>query len=167
MPGPSEVIGKVAAKMKGLGSSGIYKRLKEDHGEVSALMKRVAASSDPDTRRKFFPKVRESLLAHSKAEDKEFYAPLFDQPETRGLIEHSRDDHDEIERLLDALSRMDAATDAWVEDFKRLMHAVEAHVKVEENEVFPKAAGIFSDNQAKEMERRFLEEKKRFQHTLS
>src|SRR5579884_4353382 len=58
---------KVAkATVKGLG--GVFRKLSQEHGEVTALLMRVKRSSDVEVRRSLFPDIRRELLCHEKAE---------------------------------------------------------------------------------------------------
>ena len=65
----SKVMG-AAKKAKGTleGLTGVFKTLMEEHGEVSALLLRVKASDDPETRTRLWPTIRRELLAHEKGE---------------------------------------------------------------------------------------------------
>lgn len=156
-----EMIGKAHAAAATLkGDTGIFRKLQEEHAEVSTLMKRVATSSDPETRRDLFPKIRRELLAHAEAEEKEFYPILEQRPETQALAKQARNEHAEVELMLDQLVGMDASSDAWVDVFDRLMKSVEQHVQEEEHEIFPKAKPFFDDTQANQVEKVYMERKR-------
>lgn len=163
--GIKETIAKGAGKLKKagaviMGDRGIFKQLKEEHGQVSALMMQVKAG-DEDTRAELFPTLRHELLAHSKAEEKEFYALLEQQSKTRDQIARSREEHQEVEQLLDQLSAMDVEDPEWVELFDELVTAVQEHVDREEDEIFAAAQEIIDDERAREIEERFLAQRKR------
>ena len=163
MPGPiTEAAGKAMGAAKGAvetvkGHTGIMSQLSEEHGEVSMLMKRCKASSDPATRKDLLSKIKTELMAHSKAEEAEFYAPLREYPETRDLVSHSKKEHEEIQDKLQTLSSSDARTDLWESTFSSLVETVEHHVKEEENELFPRAKKVLSSDQLEHMKKRFLE----------
>lgn len=162
MPQPSEIAGQLFGKARGAakaiieGRGGIFRRLAEEHGEVNALMQRVMASSaDSDARRELFPKIREELIAHAEAEQAEFYAKLNQFDKTRDLMPQSEDEHAEIERMLDELQASDSSQPIWMDTFKQLVHKVTTHVDREENEIFPRADEVLSEDQANDIEKRF------------
>jgi len=159
----SKVAAKVKGGMKAAGSAltgypGIFRHLAAEHGEVSVLMKRVAGSSDgSDVREELFPEIRKNLLAHAKAEEQEFYEPLRNRSATRDLIRKSLDQHRKIEEYVEKLSSGNKATQTWLETFERMMRAVEQHVDLEENQLFPAAKELLSTNEAQEMEEQYEE----------
>jgi hemerythrin superfamily protein len=153
----AKAVGKAKrAKAAIKGERGIFRRLHEEHGTVSALMKRVRASSDADKKRELFDTIRTELLAHARAEEKEFYSLLLSHPSTRELIEHSIDEHEQVEQLIDELMVRDTATIEWDETFDELVESVEDHVEDEENELFPRAKQVFSPDDLDAIEERFI-----------
>lgn len=161
----SKVAGKAAGKVKAAGAAmkgehGIFRKLKEEHAEVSAMMKRVAATTDPDTRRELFPEIRKEILSHAKGEEREFY-PVFRQfEETSDLIEESIEDHSAIEQMLDRLRTMDVDSEDWGDLFEEMMTEVQDHVDQEENELFPLAEKLIDRENAEQIEGRYLDRKK-------
>ena len=161
---PSEAIGKAAGLAKAAkavitGQRGIFKKLQQEHGEVSALMARVAASSSEKVRRDLFPTIKQELLSHAKAEEKEFYAVLKRFDETKLMIPNSTAEHDDMEATLQELDGMDIAGEAWGNLFKKLVKKVQTHVREEEHDLFPKAQKVISDTEAVDIEHRFLRQK--------
>jgi hemerythrin superfamily protein len=157
---PSEIMSKAAGKAKGVkaaveGHRGIFRHLQEEHAEVSALMKRVAAGEEPDIRTKLFPKIHTELMSHAKAEEKEFYPVLNQHAELKELIAQSEEEHEEIEQLLGELTTCDPGEDGWGDLFEELMTSVEEHVELEEKDLFIRAEKIIDDDQAKKMLERY------------
>ncbi len=151
---PSKLAGKAAGKAKSIGKAlqgytGIFRRLAEEHQEVAMMLKRVATSDD---RRELFATIRKELLSHAKAEEKEFYTILRDQPETSALVEHSLEEHQEVERMLDELNTSDVASESWTRGIEELRASVEDHVKEEEQDLFPRARDVLGDDVAKNIE---------------
>lgn len=165
MTKPSEFMGQAYGKARAAAKSiiegygGIYRRLAEEHGEVSALMTRIASSSDSSSRRELFDKLRKELLAHSHAEQQEFYSVLENHSETRSIASHSVAEHGEIELLLERLTTSDPSTKAWSEEFERLKQTVDHHVEEEEGKLFPQAKDVLTKDQAREIEHRFAQAK--------
>jgi hemerythrin superfamily protein len=161
----SEIAAKIAAKASGLraamvGKGGIFKRLIEEHTELSMLVQRIRASSDEDTRRELFSKVRREQLAHSKAEEREFYSVLREDARTSALAAESQDEHERIEDLVDRLSRAAVNDPSWTDLFERFAHELSAHVRREENEFFEEATKIIDRSESRRIERRFRQRKR-------
>lgn len=155
----AKAMGKAKGAAKALsGYPGIFHHIAGEHGEVSAMMKRVAGSSEGSkVREELFPEIRKNLLAHTQAEEKEFYGPLRRFPETKEFIAQAMDEHRKVQEYLEKLESGNKATKTWLQTFERMMRAVERHVEMEEHEMFPAANEVLSGEQAREMEDRFQE----------
>ena len=134
------VVKATKAKIKGL--TGVFERLSREHGEVTALLLRVKASSDPKVRAELFPKIRAELLSHEKGELLDVYPAFREYAElVRFADEHDREAQD-LQRQLGLLEQTDFADKAWPERFSRLVELVSRHVKEEENSFFPAASRV-------------------------
>jgi hemerythrin superfamily protein len=142
-----------------VGDLGIFRRLQAEHAEVHKLMARLAEDENPDLRSKLFPKVKRELLAHGRAEQKEFYSVLKRYESTRALATETMSQHDDIEGLLEELDDAEMSAGSWSDLFEELMSTVEAHVDAEENDLFPKAKEVVSQEMAKDLEHRFARQK--------
>lgn len=157
----SKAASKAAGTAKGIakaleGYPGIFHHLAGEHAEVSALMKRVASSSeDSSVREELFPEIRKNLLAHAHAEEEEFYSALRNYPEVEPIVSRCLDEHHKVEEYLGELESGNKATKTWGELFGRMMRAVETHVEREEKELFPKARELLTEDRAREMEERY------------
>src|SRR5262249_13766192 len=113
------------------------------------------SGQDPEIRTELFPEIRRNLLAHAKAEEKEFYEPLRGFPRTAPMIPQAVEEHRRIEQYLEQLHRESSSTDAWLETFRAFASGVDAHVQREENEIFPAAKDAFDSDRAKQIEQRY------------
>ena len=110
----SQGMGKAKAMKAALkGLSGVFRTLSEQHGQASALLRRLKGNSD--RRADLWPTVRTELLAHERAEMEVVYRELHYDPRTRLMAEH----HDE-----------------------EAVQTVQHHVAEEEGEIFPKAQDV-------------------------
>ncbi len=150
----AKVTGAAKAMEKALrGYPAIFRHLAGEHGEVATLLARVAASSeDIEIRGELFPEIRKSLLAHAKAEEKEFYEPLRGFSRTASMIPQALEEHRQIEQLLEQLHGQSFTSATWFGTFQTLCTAVEAHVEREENELFVAAKEVLDSDRAKQME---------------
>ncbi|MCD6034821.1 MAG: Hemerythrin cation binding domain protein [Rickettsiales bacterium] len=129
----------------------IYGYLIKDHRNVSNLMKEVLNTDNPERREKILEEIQHALLLHAETEQKTFYAALEHKRETEEPIEEAEEEHDEIKQYLSKLSKMPADNEKWMELFGEFKHAVEHHVKEEEERIFEKAKHILSDQEAKRL----------------
>jgi hemerythrin superfamily protein len=157
----SKAAAKVTGAARGLGKAlsgypAIFRHLAGEHGEVATLMNRVAGSADDtEVRKELFPEIRRSLLAHAKAEEKEFYGRLRAFAPTAPMIPQALEEHRRIEEHLDRLNAQSCESDAWIETFQSLVSLVEAHVQREEDEMFPAAKDVLSSDEAKDIQKRY------------
>ena len=119
----------VKATFKGL--SGVFKTLAEQHEEVSALMKRAKASSDPDKRADLWGKIRLELISHERGELREVYPVLRESEETRDIAQHHDKEAKELETLIGQVEEADPHTKEWASKFDKLVEMVEHHASEE------------------------------------
>lgn len=144
------------------GDAGIFKRLKAEHAEIASLLKQVAATkgNGVEVRRRLFPKIKNELLAHSKAEEREFYEVLKAFADTRDIVHKSGEEHGGVEQLLHSLESMNVEPASWMDVFEQLKLRVEHHVDEEEHKLFPLAKQHIDRRRAEAIEARYLETKK-------
>jgi hemerythrin superfamily protein len=148
----------VKATFKGL--TGVFKHLMEEHGKVSALIKRVSMSSDQSVRSELWPTIRHELLGHETGELKVVYPALAGYAETSGIASEHERDAGQLRAAIDVLDRMAVGDAGWSTAFQHLVKLVDNHVKVEESEYFPKAQKALGDDRAKELLPQFEAAKK-------
>jgi hemerythrin superfamily protein len=154
------MLSKGAGVMKGVkarldGLHGVFKTLAEQHGEVSAMLKRL--QDRPEKKAELWPEIRRELISHERAEMREIYPVLRQHAQTRALAEHHDQEAAELERLIE---RLDVETGDWQALFAQLVDAVVNHANEEENQIFPKAQDAIGDRTTKDLEARFLAAKK-------
>jgi hemerythrin superfamily protein len=152
------------------GERGIFNRLKGEHREVLLLLERCASTDTSDAgvreRVDLYEKSRAELLAHATAEEEVFYSALEQMQETKALALQSRDQHDQIERILMELDSLAADEPLWIERFHALIEGVEAHVREEEERLFPVAERAISKPQSKLLDERYHARKTRHMESL-
>lgn len=146
------------ATVKGLG--GVFRKLSQEHGEVTALLMRVKRSTDVDVRRNLFPDIRRELLAHEKAELQVVYPAFRRHPDLVQIADAHQAEATQLEQVINEISATDYADDSWVRMFDRLVDLVMHHAAEEENQYFPKAARIMSDDEPAVLEKQYLDAKK-------
>jgi hypothetical protein len=91
------------------------------------------------------------LELHAEVEDLHVYR-VFQQAEaTRDDAFKALEAHRKIKTLLDELEAARAYDHRWIAKFQDLQKAVEQHVATEENEMFRKAEGVLTPQEAEEL----------------
>jgi hemerythrin superfamily protein len=134
-----------AAKATLEGLNGVFRHLEREHGEVSAMLMRLKASSDPDVRRELWPTIRKELLSHELAEKREVYPALRSEPETQAMAEEHDRDAEELEELIAEVTATAVDSPQWQPTLARLIEQVQEHVRDEEEDQFPIADRVFKD----------------------
>lgn len=158
---PTEIASEIFGRLRGIakqiveGHGGIFRELAKEHGELTLLFDRIVASDDIGVRKEVFPTLREELLSHGKAEQREFYPVLQNSEECRPLIEQALLDHREIEQLVEELHGLEYSDPIWSERCTKLKNMVATHVDLEENQIFEKAKDLLSRDELDQMEKRY------------
>jgi hemerythrin-like domain-containing protein len=133
--------------------------LKEEHEEVSALLKQLVESDSSAERKSLLKKIKADLVPHVRAEEKVLYDAILkvkdkeaNQDGEEGYLEHGLAD-----KMLSTLGKI---TNAMSPEFgaaaKVLKELVEHHVKEEENNVWSDAKKHFSSDERKLMNQKYL-----------
>jgi thioredoxin-like negative regulator of GroEL len=146
------------ATLKGL--SGVFKKLMQEHGEVSALMKRVSMSGEESVRAELYPTIRKELLSHEKGELKAVYPVLAQYAATSEIADTHAREASELDAAIQALDALEFSGEEWAPAFEHLFGLVKRHVAEEEGDFFPKAQETIGDAQAKAIEGRYEAAKK-------
>lgn len=163
----SKTMGKVKqAKAMATGLSGVFRTLAEQHGEVSALLKRAKAADDPEKRSELWRTIRVELLSHERAEMREVYPVLRRYPETRSLAEHHDEEANELESMIMRLDGISTASQEWSDLLSKIADSVVHHASEEENEIFPKAQETIGKPEAESLDSRFLQAKQEVMNQL-
>jgi len=139
----------VKAGLKGL--TGVFMHLMEEHGKVSALIKRVSMSTDDEVRAKLYPMIRMELLAHEKGEVEAVYPMLAEFPETAAIASEHRNQASELEAAIIELDALAVSSPSWAPAFERLAKLVTDHVNLEEGSYFPRAQKLLGEERTKEL----------------
>lgn len=145
----SKVLGS-AKKAKGAiyGLSGVFKTMMKEHGEVTALLLKAKASSDPETRSRLWATIRKELLSHEQAETAVVY-PIYEahSETSQYAIQH----HTEATALISLIERIEATNvydPAWGTHLEQLIQLIRRHVQDEEAFIFPAGQRAFGDRAA-------------------
>jgi hemerythrin superfamily protein len=76
-------------------------------------------------------------------------------------------EHHVVETLLQEMSQLSSGDDQWQAKLSVVTENLEHHIKEEEEEIFPKAQTIISDEQAEELGEAFTAEKSKHLSTAA
>ncbi|STX52055.1 Uncharacterized conserved protein [Legionella busanensis] len=140
----------------------IFTYLKKDHRVAKELINKIL-HLDPhatEQRDDLFNQLKKEIIIHSKAEEKVFYKPLKKEEATKEEIPHAKEEHEEVEQMLDRLSDKTLNGAAWTKLFQKMADSLMHHIEEEENEIFKDAKKELSSDEAQEMELAMQKEKK-------
>jgi hemerythrin-like domain-containing protein len=138
--------------------------LKEEHEEVSALLRKLVDSDNARERKSLVSQIKAALVPHVKAEQKVLYDAIIalrdkdaQKDGEEGYIEHAL-----ASKTLSDLEKIsDAGSPEFLATAKVLRELVEHHVKEEESNVWSDARENFSAEQRQDMNSRYLSEKRK------
>jgi hemerythrin superfamily protein len=135
----------------------IYDLLKYDHDKVKELLDTLSKKKDL----RLFEQLRREIIAHNEAEEEAFYEPL--QSKTGRLsimIDAGHEEHDLAMDMMDELAEIDNEEE-WNSLFSVIKKSIEAHIKMEEEDIFQLAQKYLTDKEAEEIARNMTKLKAR------
>src|SRR5688500_4125149 len=127
--------------------------LREDHARIRDLFDKLSSSGtvSVDAEEGVFVEIAAVLRAHARIEEDVFYLALSKavnavrSPEI-GLLDEAIDDHHDVDALLTELMDMRPGDDEWETKLRELREAVDDHVEMEENKMFPLAEHLMDES---------------------
>lgn len=119
--------------------------LKQQHQEVDELFDRMQQAGESE-KITLMGQISEKLTLHALIEERHFY-PFCIRMGIQDMVDHSLQEHAEVKQLIaDILQtkRHDPRIDPSVQ---KLMMSVQAHVKEEENTLFPRLMSVASEEE--------------------
>jgi hemerythrin superfamily protein len=116
--------------------------LAAEHEAVLAIFDKMLATDDSQTtqRKMLLMKLGYSLDKHAYAEEHVVYPALREANETADA-EGLETEHGEVKEFLYRLNHMAADDPAWIDTVQEFRTSVEAHARMEEEQVFPRLRG--------------------------
>jgi iron-sulfur cluster repair protein YtfE (RIC family) len=137
--------------------------LKAEHLDVAEVLDEIdhVGADHPGKRKRLAGRLRALLDKHAFQEDSVLYPAV----KLSGALEAAAalvDEHAEIRALLYLLDKADPASAQWFETLGGLRVALEAHVRREEDEVFPALAASLSAKESAELTQLMLKAGSKF-----
>ena len=127
--------------------------LKNDHHKVEEIFQQFKQGGTPAQFQRLFDQLRQELTVHSQIEKQIFYPAVSQYPELAGLVKEAYQEHAQVEEALGQIATMDNTTAEWSNQMTQLMHDVQSHVALEENEMFPKFTQHMDDQHLQDLGR--------------
>ena len=120
--------------------------LAAEHDMVLALFDKMLATDDSQSmqRNLLLMKISHALDKHAYAEEHVVY-PALREANDVSIAEQLETDHGEVKTFLYRLGNMKSDSPEWTPTVREFRTAVEAHARLEEDEVFPRLRSEISD----------------------
>ena len=123
----------------------ILHTIRGEHDVIRAIQELLLETSGAiGTRAQLWYRLKSELYAHAKAEEQAVYDRLAKIDSTRELAEHSIEEHDAIDELLEQLDHIGFDQPGWKSTLHRLVHMSNHHLDEEEEELFPWAGRVLT-----------------------
>jgi hemerythrin superfamily protein len=115
------------------------KSLAKEHEQALAVFDKMLATDDSETfkRTMLLGKLAHALDRHAYSEEHVIY-PALRESNSISDAETLETEHGEVKEFLFRLKHMDTDDAAWIDTVTEFRSAVEAHARMEEDEVFPR-----------------------------
>lgn len=126
-----------------------FELLEKDHEKVSGIFEKLEPTTERGvkTREELFAQLKQELDIHTQIEETILYPVLKQEEKTHDLTLESYEEHHVVKELLAELDKLAKDDETWGAKLTVLKENVEHHVEEEEDELFPKARKILSQEQ--------------------
>jgi hemerythrin superfamily protein len=163
MAAMSGIIGGAVTRTKD--EMNITEILTMDHRKVDTLFMEIEKTDSPQKLQEFFGQLYKDLSVHAEAEEQIVY------PAVRSYYSDIQELYDEQAEMKQMLAQIKALSPSATAEFKaqleQLKTAVKAHVKEEENDMFPYLRRNMSEAQMEQMATQFKAAKKTLQEEMA
>ena len=143
-------------EQNGHAAADIFELLRNDHRNVRMLLDEIEGAEDDRQREGLFAQLVTEVEAHSQAEDDVFYTSIEGLDDLAEIIDNAREEHDQVESLLEELDGLPVSGDDWLEKVREIRMLIEHHVGEEESRIFPLAGNFLDRGEALRLGHEFL-----------
>lgn len=138
-----------------------FKLLKEDHKKVAKLFKELEGAGDRavKTKEHLFEQLKSELELHTQIEEEYMYPLLEEADETKDMTLEAYEEHDIVKNLITEMEDEEVGSDVWEAKLKVMKENVEHHVSEEEEELFPEAEDVLSEEQVAQLAQSIIDAK--------
>ena len=121
--------------------------LKRDHEKVARLLEEIEGAGSDEQRDQLFAQLVGAIEIHAQAEEDVFCAPLDADDKLEASLDDARQEHDEVDQLLEEMDEIGSAGDEWLEKLRELRQRIQHHVEHEEGPIFARAREVLGEEQ--------------------
>jgi DNA-binding MarR family transcriptional regulator len=140
----------------------LWQLITSDHANIADLcgeIPRAFPGRGVRSRERLFSELHAELRRHLEAEEESLYDALEDHDRAEHLVAELEHEHEEIERQLGELARVqDKGSLDWTQSFRDLAALIEGHFHREEHELLPLAREILDEEEVRELRHEYVEE---------
>ncbi|HYI01822.1 hemerythrin domain-containing protein [Hyalangium sp.] len=114
--------------------------LKQQHREVDELFDRIQ-QAEADEKITLLGQISEKLTIHATIEERHFY-PFCMRMGIQDMVDQSMQDHADVKQLIAEILQMKRSDPRLEQEVHQLMMSVQAHVKEEEDTLFPRLMSV-------------------------
>lgn len=128
-------------------ATSILDLLKRDHEQVARLLTEIEAAASDEQRDQMFAQLVGAIEVHAQAEEDVFYATLDADDKLEASLDDARQEHDEIDQLLEEMDEIGGAGEEWLDKLGELRQRIQHHVDEEEGAIFERAREVLGVEQ--------------------
>ncbi len=162
MAAMSGIIGGAVTRTKD--EMNITEVISMDHRKVDTLFMEIENTDNPQKLQEFFGQLYKDLSVHAEAEEQVVY------PAVRSYysdIQQLYDEQTEMKQMLAQIKALNPSASNFKAQIQQLKTAVQAHVKEEENDMFPHIRRNLSEAQMEQMATQFKAAKSTIQQEMA
>lgn len=114
--------------------------LKQQHQEVDMLFQRLQHGGE-DEKIQLLGQLAEKLTIHAELEERHFY-PFAMRMGIQDMVDHSLHEHAQVKGLIAEILQLKRHDPRLAQDIQQLQQSVQAHVKEEEETLFPRLMSL-------------------------
>ncbi|MEG5140943.1 MULTISPECIES: hemerythrin domain-containing protein [unclassified Microcoleus] len=135
-----------------------------DHRKVDTIFMEIEKTDDPQKLQEFFGQLYKDLSVHAEAEEQVVYPAVRSYyTDTQALYNEQA----EMKQMLAKIKALNPSSSDFKAQIQQLKAAVQAHVKEEENDMFPQIRRNFSEAQMEQMATQFKAAKSTIQQEMA
>lgn len=141
----------------------------KEHRRLERALTKLADTPAAETEvcQRMFANIRRDLEIHMKIEESILYPLLRKQTEMRGGRFSGFSEHDKSRRLLQDLAELIGSGEQWGERLEELKKIIKEHHDELEQDLFPVARGILSQEEIDDLGRRLLTAREEFNEQIA
>lgn len=137
--------------------------LLSDHRKVDSLFQQFEKGGNSEEFTQLFTQLKNDLTVHTQIEEEIFYPAARNNPDTADLVAEAYQEQAEVKQLLSQVEGLDNTSTEWGQRMTEIMRDVQAHVQMEETEMFPRMREHFQADQLQQLGQQLQQRKAELQ----